>query len=133
MKAAFGLALAALLATGFNVGAVQARQSQDQQMMKLSPETRLEQRCNAKAMGTVNRDHKNFKTDEFVAYAFADTVIQGELVKAPGGAIRNGNVWYHLAYTCQTSDQGLAVKSFSYQLGEAVPRSDWEKHFLVPK
>ncbi|MBB5046734.1 hypothetical protein HNR60_001482 [Rhodopseudomonas rhenobacensis] len=102
-------------------------------MMKLSPETRLEQRCNAKAMGTVNREHKNFKTDEFVAYAFADTIIQGELVKAPGGAIRNGNTWYHLAYTCLTADQGLTVKSFSYQLGAAVPRGDWDKHFLVPK
>ena len=30
----------------------------DRVMLKLSPETRLEQRCDARAMGVVRREHK---------------------------------------------------------------------------
>jgi len=45
-------------------------------MLKLTPETRLEQRCNARAMSTVNREHKNFRPDELVAYGFAETVFE---------------------------------------------------------
>jgi hypothetical protein len=109
---------------------VLAKQSQDQVMLILTPETRLEQRCNARAMGAVNREHKNFRTDELVAYAFAETVIRSDVIQASGGAVRNGNTWYHISFVCQTS---LGIKSFSYQLGAAVPKADWEKHFLVPQ
>jgi|SRR5882757_5936941 Domain of Unknown Function (DUF930) len=102
-------------------------------MLKLTPETRLEQRCNARAMSAVNREQKNFRTDELVAYAFAETVIRGDLIQASGGAVRNGNTPYHISYVWQTSDHSLGIKSFSYQLGAAVPKGDWEKHFLVPQ
>ena len=130
MKTSFFFATAL---SAFTAGEVLAKQSQDQVMLKLTPETRLEQRCNARAMGTVNREHKNFRTDELVAYAFAETVIRGDVIQASGGAVRNGNTWYHISYVCQTSDHSLGIKSFSYQLGAAVPKADWEKHFLVPQ
>jgi hypothetical protein len=103
------------------------------EMLKLSPETRLEQRCDAKAMGIVSREHKGYKAEEFVAYAFADPVIHGNLIKAPGGAIRSGGKWYRLSYTCETSADGLEVKSFAYQLGAEVPRGEWDEHYLVPR
>jgi hypothetical protein len=77
MKASFCLATAL---SAFAAGEVFATQSQDQVMLKLTPETRLEQRCNARAMGAVNREHKNFRTDELVAYAFAETVIRGDVI-----------------------------------------------------
>lgn len=102
-------------------------------MLKLSPETRLEQRCDARAMGSVGREHKGYKPDEFVAYAFADPVIQGNQIKAPGGAIRSGGKWYRLSYVCETSADGLDVKSFAYQLGTEVPRREWDEHYLVPR
>ena len=107
--------------------------ARDKQLLKLAPETRLEQRCDARAMGLVNREHKNFRADEFVAYAFADPIIRGEMIKAPGGAIRNGNMWYRMSYVCETSNEGMTITSFSYQLGEPVPRQEWDQHFLVPK
>lgn len=109
-----------------------ARTSRTEQMLKLTPETRLEQRCNSRAMGAVSRDHKGFKPDEFVAYAFAETAIRGSQIKAPGGALRSGGKWFKVSYTCETSPDGMEVKSFSYQLGELVPRKDWDEHFLVP-
>jgi hypothetical protein len=109
-----------------------AKKSNDEEMMALSPETRLEQRCNARAMGIVGREHREFKPDEFVAYAFADPVIEGHAIAAKGGALRSKGEWYHLAYHCETSEDGLTIKSFSYTLGAQVPHQEWDKHYLVP-
>jgi hypothetical protein len=81
----------------------------------------------------VQREHKGFKPDELVAYAFADPVLRGTKINAPGAAIRSGGKWYRLSYTCETNAEGLEVSSFSYQLGAEVPRSEWDAHFLVPR
>jgi hypothetical protein len=110
-----------------------AATSRSEQMLKLSPETRIEQRCDARAMGSVGREHKGFRPDEFVAYAFAETVLRGDRIHAPGGAIRSGGKWYRLSYTCETSPDGLEIRSFAYQLGAEVPRKEWDEHFLVPR
>jgi hypothetical protein len=110
-----------------------AASSRTDQMLKLSPETRLEQRCDAKAMGAVGREHKGYKPEEFVAYAFADPVIRGNQIMAPGGAVRSDGRWYRLSYVCETSPDGLDVKSFAYELGSEVPRGEWVEHYLVPR
>jgi hypothetical protein len=122
-------ALFALTATS----SVHAASSQTDQMLKLSPETRLEQRCDARAMGVVGREHKGYKPEEFVAYAFADPVVRGNQIRAPGGAVRSDGKWYRLSYVCETSPDGLDVKSFAYTLGAEVPRSEWDEHYLVPR
>lgn len=114
-------------------GPCHAANSRIEQMMKLSPETRVEQRCDARAMGAVQREHKGFKPDEFVAYAFADPVLRGTKISAPGGAVRSNGKWYRLSYTCETNSEGLEVTSFAYQLGAEVPRHEWDAHFLVPR
>lgn len=107
-----------------------ARSSTDEMMM-LDPAARMEQRCNARGMGLVGREHKGFHPDELVAYAYANTVIHQGRIKAPGAAVRSGNTWYHLSYDCETANEGLDVKSFSYTLGAAIPTSEWEGHYLV--
>ncbi|QIB36098.1 DUF930 domain-containing protein [Ancylobacter pratisalsi] len=100
-------------------------------MMMIEPSERIEQRCNARAMGDVGRDNRGMKPDELVAYAYGDTVIKGARIKAPGAAIRSGRTWYHLSYDCVTEHDGLDVKSFSFKLGAAIPTSEWSKHYLV--
>jgi len=128
------IVLGVVFATGIIGGSPSvAKSSRTDQMMKLDPMTRVEQRCDARAMGIVGREHKGYRPDEFVAYAFADPVIRGIQIKASGGAIRSGGKWYRLAYVCETSSDGLEVKSFSYQLGAEVPRSEWDTHYLVPR
>ena len=59
---------------------VHAASSRTDQMLKLSPETRLEQRCDARAMGSVGREHKGLGGVEL---AF-NSQISGK----PGKAIR---------------------------------------------
>lgn len=101
-------------------------------MLKLAPEARLEQRCNARAMGTVDREHREMHPDELVAYAFSDTVVRDHTIRAPGAAVRSGGQWYHLSYTCTTTPDGLDVLSLSYSLGTVVPHAQWSEHYLVP-
>ena len=104
----------------------------DREMLELAPATRLEQRCNARAMGIVEREHKGFHPDEFVAYAFADPVISGERIAVTGGALRSRGVWYRLSYDCTTTADGLRVQAFAYTLGTPIPREEWADHYLVP-
>lgn len=114
--------------------AAAVRPERDKAIEKLAPETRLEQRCNARAMGAIGREHPDLAPDELVAYAFADpaTDIDADTIKAPGAAVRSRGHWYHLAYDCRTSSDGLDVLAFSYALGDVVPRGDWDAHYLVP-
>ncbi|MBB3772249.1 hypothetical protein FHS55_002861 [Angulomicrobium tetraedrale] len=123
-----GLALGGL--TLFLHAPAQAR-SENEQMMLLEPSERIEQRCNARAMGEVGRTNKGMKPDELVAYAYRDPVVKGWRIKAPGAAVRSGNIWYHLSYECETEHDGLDVKTFSYKLGAAIPTSEWSGHYLV--
>ena len=104
----------------------------EDQLMKLDPQTRAEQRCNSRASGITNREHKGFNTDEVVAYAFADSVLKGTVVSAPGAALRSHGRWYHVSYVCKVSPDALEVESFEYKLGEEVPRALWAEHYLVP-
>lgn len=106
--------------------------SAEDQLMKLDPQTRYEQRCNSRAAGIVSREHKGFNPDEVVAYAFADSKLQGTVVTAPDGALRSRGKWFHVSYVCKVSDDGLKVEQFSYKLGDEVPRAEWDKHYLVP-
>jgi Domain of Unknown Function (DUF930) len=124
--------IVAVIAIFAGLPASYARTSNTQQMLTLSPETRLEQRCNARAMGIVGREHRDFHPDEFVAYAFADPLVHGNSIKAPGGAVRSRGKWFHVSYECQTTADGLDVESFSYSLGSVIPRDVWAEHFLVP-
>ena len=102
------------------------------QLLKLETSTRMEQRCNGRAAGSIRREHRGFDPDEVVAYAFADSVIEGAHVEAPGAAIRSHGHWYHVAYSCRATADGLGIETFAYTLGDEVPRGQWSDHDLVP-
>ena len=67
-----------------------------QQLTALDPETRMEQRCNGRVSGIIRREHKEFNPDEVVAYAFADSTVNGSEVVAPGAAFRSQGNWYRV-------------------------------------
>lgn len=127
-RAAVPLFLAVFLSPAFASSASRDHAA----LLRLSPATRMEQRCNEKAMGAIGREQKTLHPDELVAYAYASTAITGATIRAPGAAVRSGGKWYHLSYTCQTSQDGTEVKAFDYALGTVIPRSEWAEHYLVP-
>lgn len=104
----------------------------DTSILSLAPNARVEQRCNAKAMGVIGREHRDLRPDELVAYAFADPIITGPTIRAPGAAVRSRGKWYRLSYSCTTKDDGVDVVTFQYTRGAMVPRDEWDAHYLVP-
>lgn len=130
-RRAAGLFLAGLMTAISAVSAAAASHDNTAAMMKLDPSARIEQRCNARGMGVVEREHKGMRPDELVAYAYANTVIDHDRIKAPGAAVRSGGDWYHLSYVCQTANDGMDVTSFTYTLGGVIPHSEWGEHYLV--
>lgn len=114
-------------------GAAQAAKSVAEQMLALDLDTRIEQRCNARAMGEISRTNRAMRPDELVAYAFKDSELKDDVVRAPGAAVRSGNAWYRLSYVCRATPDGLDVLWLSFRLGPEIPRSEWEDHQLVPQ
>jgi hypothetical protein len=131
MKYILPLALLVTIWTGPSPAKPNHKSIEDQ-LMKLDPQTRAEQRCNSRVSGITNREHKGFNTDEVVAYAFADSALKDMVVSAPGAALRSHGRWYHVSYVCKVSPDGLEVESFEYKLGDEIPRAQWAEHYLVP-
>lgn len=104
----------------------------DQMMLHVDLPTRIEQRCNARAMGEVSRQHADMRPEEVVAYAFGDPKAGDASIVAPGAAVRSRGHWYRLSYHCRTSPDGMDVQEFGFELGTEVPRQDWAAHSLVP-
>ncbi|MGV8936090.1 MAG: DUF930 domain-containing protein [Allorhizobium sp.] len=100
------------------------------QLKVLDPVERMEQRCDIEAMERIKREQAEFRPDKVVAYSFADPVVTGNAMKAPGAVVRSRGAWYRLKYKCTTGPQHLQVLGFQYKLGAIVPRRDWEKHYL---
>ncbi|MGQ3674545.1 DUF930 domain-containing protein [Xanthobacter sp. TB0139] len=98
----------------------------DPMILRLSPSERVEQRCNAEAMGEISRKHRNMRPDSLVAYAFSDPKMSEASINAPGAAVRSRGRWYHLSYSCETSADGTAVRHFAYHLGNPIEDTELE-------
>jgi len=99
------------------------------QLEKLDPAERLEQSCDTEAMKRIARE-KEYRPDKVIAYTFGDPAMTDDTIKAPGAVFRSKGEWYHLTYNCVTGPEQIDVKSLSFQIGEKVPRDDWQKHYL---
>lgn len=100
------------------------------QLMKLDPETRLEQTGGTEVMFRINRENRKFSIDKVIAYAFGDTISDENSFVAPGAVLRGRGEWYRLSYTCTTGLRHLDANKLNYEIGPIVPRSKWQKHFL---
>lgn len=67
--------------------------------------------------------------DRVIAYAFAETQVNGTEVVAPGAIVRSRGKWYRLSFRCKTTEDGLGIVSFDHELGPEVP--DWDQSKLA--
>ena len=100
------------------------------QLEKLTPEERLEQRCDMEAMDRIGDAKDGFRPDKVIAYAFGDPKLEGTTFKTKGAVFRSRGEWYRLSYKCETSADLLDVNAFKYRIGDVVPREDWAAHYL---
>ncbi|TGS08697.1 DUF930 domain-containing protein [Mesorhizobium sp. M2E.F.Ca.ET.209.01.1.1] len=99
-------------------------------LMKLDPETRLEQRCDAEVLDRISQDDHNYKADRVVAYAFATPQMSADAIKSSGAAFRSKGQWYRLKFKCETGPDHMQVLQFRYKIGDEIPESDWAKYNL---
>lgn len=101
-------------------------------LLKLDPETRLEQRCDAEVLDRIAKEDKQFHPDRVVAYATQEPDVEGDEIKTKGGAFRSNGAWYHVAYKCLTAPDHMEVLSLRYKIGGRIPEDEWEQYNLYP-
>lgn len=100
------------------------------QLEKLTPEERLEQRCDMEAMDRIGDGKGGFRPDKVIAYAFGDPTLDGTTLKTKGAVFRSKGEWFRLSYKCEASADRLEVNAFRYKVGAIVPHEDWAAHYL---
>lgn len=100
------------------------------QLEKLTPEERLEQRCDIEAMNEISAAKGGFRPDKVIAYAFGDPKLDGTTLRTKGAVFRSRGEWYRLSYKCEASSDRLEVNAFKYKIGNVVPHEDWAAHYL---
>lgn len=99
-------------------------------LLKLDPETRLEQRCDAEVLDRITHDEPQFEADRVVAYAFATPEMHKDSIRSPGAAFRSKGEWYRLKFKCRTAPDHMTVLDFRYRVGEPIPKDEWSKYNL---
>ncbi|UVK36973.1 DUF930 domain-containing protein [Mesorhizobium sp. AR10] len=99
-------------------------------LLKLDPQTRLEQRCDAEVLDRISHDDHKYKADRVVAYAFATPEMGADAIRSPGAAFRSKGQWYRLKFKCETAPDHMQVLQLRYRIGEEIPQTDWTKYNL---
>jgi hypothetical protein len=83
---------------------------------------RILQLCGNEALEQV----RNQRPDaDLLAYSPSGRTIASGGLNSRVGAFRNRSNWYNLDFKCQVDAAAMEVVSFSFTIGNAVPRNDW--------
>lgn len=96
----------------------------------LASSEQVVQLCNMEALEQLRLTGREPTPDALVGYAFDSFSVNGTTLEAEGGAFRSGGEWFHLRYHCTVSADVTEVSAFEYAIGDRVPESQWEEHFL---
>lgn len=96
----------------------------------LASSEKLMQLCNIEALEQIKLAAPQYFPDTLVSYAMADPVSSGLMLTAMGGAFRSRRLWYGVSFECTAAPTLDGVTSFSFKLGDAIPESEWEEHYL---
>jgi len=95
----------------------------------LDPTTRLIQTCDLESMKQIERGPDKLHPDRAMIDALAATTIAGDTAKGEG-AVRSDGKWFRFSFECTADADHLHVESFSFSLGAAIPRNQWERFGL---
>jgi hypothetical protein len=99
-------------------------------LLKLDPQTRLEQRCDAEVLDRITQDNRQYRADRVVAYAFATPQMTADSIRSPGAAFRSKGEWYRLKFKCETAPDHMEVLDFKYKIGAEIPKDEWTRYNL---
>jgi hypothetical protein len=104
--------------------------SLDQALLKLEPEERVRQVCVNRGLGLVRRDARLRGADRMKTSILSPAVHNGTLLTAKGAAVRSNHRWFVLSFTCQVAKDTLQATSFTFELGQEIPKDKWESYGL---
>ena len=99
-------------------------------LLKLDPDTRLEQRCDEEVADRIAKDDKRFEPDKVIAYATQEPNQPGDEIKTRGGAFRSKGQWYHVAYRCVTGPDHMLHAPETGRGVEEGPMNDQRRKTL---
>jgi hypothetical protein len=102
----------------------------DRALMKLGPEERAHQACVIKGIETVRKDKRLRQADRMKTGSIHPAQFTGSLVTATGGAVRMQHRWYALKFTCAVTEDQMKATSFTFELGDEIPKEKWEDYGL---
>jgi Domain of Unknown Function (DUF930) len=102
----------------------------DRALMKLAPEERAHQACIIKGIETVRKDKRLRQADRMKTSILGPAQFTGTVVTATGGAVRMQHHWYALKFTCSVTDDQMKATSFTFELGQEIPKEKWEDYGL---
>ena len=101
-----------------------------QTLPKLAPSERATQLCNIEATEQILAADPSTFPDTVRASVFADTMIEGSTVTAPGAAFRSRRKWYGVSFVCTVAPDYQSVTDFRFKLGDPIPPAQWSAHDL---
>jgi hypothetical protein len=102
----------------------------DQALLKLGPEERARQVCIIKGIETVRKDKRLSQADRMKTSILQPAQFTGTVVTAKGGAVRMKHHWYALKFTCEVTGDLMKATSFTFELGDEIPKEKWEDYGL---
>lgn len=86
--------------------------------------------CNMEALEQIADWKAGMHPDTLVPYAFAETRMVDGVVQVDGGAFRNAGQWYQIRFRCAVGADHRSVSRFEFAVGDLIPPSEWDEHFL---
>ncbi|KQY73368.1 hypothetical protein ASD52_27530 [Ensifer sp. Root142] len=103
-----------------------------QAMGQLPVKQRIKQLCSIEAMEQIRNQRPNDVIDLFTAFGPVGGFISKDGMDASGGAYRSKGNWYDFDFKCRVDLEKLEVTSFSFAIGNIVPKTAWKSRRLPP-
>ncbi|KQU89204.1 hypothetical protein ASD02_20085 [Ensifer sp. Root1252] len=103
-----------------------------QAMGQLPVKKRILQLCNIEALEQIRHQRPEDFPDILVPFGPSGGFIGKEQIDASGGAYRSKGNWYDVDFKCKVDLETVEVTSFSFAIGNIVPKTAWKSRRLPP-
>jgi len=91
-------------------------------MRDMPREARGSQLCTTELREQLRRAPEPYRLELLPSYVLPG----GTVLTVPNAAFRAGGVWYDLTFRCTVDADAIRVVDFSFKVGNAIPRSQWQ-------
>ncbi len=101
-------------------------------LASLAPYERSHQACIIRGLDALHKDKRLRTADRMKTSIFSRAVLDGTSLSAKGGAVRSNHRWYALNFNCDLTEDLMKARTFKYELGQEIPKDQWDDLGLWP-